>query len=293
MLLSLNLNPPDGNMTKLFFLLTIFVAGGCSNSSQYQYVKTTTATSHGALTAKDIRIKPSYPRYIIKKGDTLSSISRRSKLSVNNIIRFNQLKSSHLEVGQQIYLPGVYKLKPDHSLKYATAPIIFKRPTPQSKIIARKHWAKDKIKSNTIAMGNVNKITVHHTDDAPNLKKMTDIQFLRAIENHHRNNRKWACIGYHFIIGRNGTIYEGRPAKYQGAHASKNNPHNLGIALIGDFNKAAPAKSQLAALNALLSQLRIKHKITASKVYGHGHLGQTHCPGKHLKRWLEVYRARR
>ena len=173
------------------------------------------------------------------------------------------------------------------------APTTAWRVSPSNKIsiVPRAKWAKLKIRGNVTPMGTVRKITVHHTDDSPSLNKISDVQFLKSMENHHRNVRKWACIGYHFIIGRDGKIYEGRPAAYQGAHVSSNNSNNLGISLIGDFNKGMPNKAQLNSLKGLLAKLRQKHKIPASRVYGHGHLGKTQCPGKHLKKWLEVYRS--
>jgi LysM repeat protein len=290
-------------MTKtfIFFLAIAILSCGCSSGSrQYNYANTQVPPKRNTIKphTPPSRTKPNYPRYIVQKGDNLTAISRRSGMSVANIKRFNHLKSEHLEIGQVIYLPGVYKLSADHkhaNHSHAAAPTISRpiRSTGSVTVKTRSAWSIYKIKGNITPMGKVNKITVHHTDDGPALSKMTDIKFLRAIENHHRNTRKWACIGYHYIIGRDGTIYEGRPVKYQGAHARSNNPNNVGISLIGDFNKSMPAKSQITSLEAILAKLRIKYKVPASRVFGHGHLGQTHCPGKHLKNWLEVYRSRR
>ena len=280
----------------------ILLLAGCSSSKQYSYVNTATGKKIQP-TQSVVRhqpVKPSYPRYIVTKGDTLSSISRRSGLSVFNIKRFNQLKSEHLEVGQVLYLPGVYKMAADpgapKTYNQASAPTIAwpsKVPSGSVKIIPRSQWSRFKMKGNVTPMGAVKKITVHHTDDGPSLHKTTDIKFLNSMENHHRNIRKWACIGYHYIIGRDGKIYEGRPVKYQGAHARSSNPNNIGISLIGDFNKGMPSKSQISSLEKLLAKLRNQYKVPANRVYGHTHLGQTQCPGKYLKNWLEVYRTRR
>lgn len=278
----------------LTVLILTFFAGCSSSGNQYRYVNTAGSSSgNSAYTpppvTRNVKVQPNYPIYKVEKGDTLSSISRRSGISVFNIARFNQLKSDHLEVGQIIYLPGVYKLKPEDS-----SPTSAYNSTPVTSvgIVSRSRWAMYKIKGNITKMGAVKKITVHHTDDASALHKMTDLQFLRAIENHHRNTRKWACIGYHFIIGRDGTVYEGRPLQYQGAHASSNNPNNIGISLIGNFNKTAPGVNQMKSLQGLLYKLRQEFNVSASSVYGHTHLGQTQCPGKYLKRWIELYRTR-
>lgn len=293
-----------GHMFKfsLLLILVLFISACSSTQPSYKYVNTANssvkpqtqvnkdpATSSPRPTVKKPILKPNYPVYEVRKGDTLSSISRRSGLTVQQIQRYNNLKSTRLEIGQRLYLPGVYKLS---QAKLTLPPMSF----PVSKnisIVRRSQWAKYKIKGNVTPMGKVIKITVHHTDDGPKLSKMSDVKFLQGIENHHRNNRKWACIGYHFIIGRDGTIYEGRPTAYQGAHARSNNQNNIGISLIGDFNKTYPAKSQLASLSALLGNLRTKHRISAKSVVGHRHLNQTECPGKYLASWLNSYRAGR
>jgi LysM repeat protein len=277
-------------------LLTFLILGCTSSRPQYGYVDTvgnrqppSKTSANNAHTRQTIS-KPNYPKYIIQKGDTLSSISRRSGLAVERIIHFNRLKSTHLEIGQTLYLPGVYKLTQDKA--QTKVPISY--PVSRNvSIVSRARWAKDKIKGNITPMGKINKITVHHTDDGPKLSKMSDVKFIQGIENHHRNNRKWACIGYHYIIGRDGTIYEGRPIKYQGAHARSNNPNNAGISLIGDFNKSYPSKGQLSALTALLANLRSKYKISNQHVYGHKNLCQTECPGKYLASWLLRYKAAR
>ena len=285
-------------------LLFAIITGCSSGGNQYRYVNTAsgTGTSSSPRTTytppprkTEATVKPSYPRYIVQKGDTLSSISRRSGISVYNITRFNQLKSQYLEIGQVLYLPGVYKLGSDR-LKTTTAsakPSYNPAPRAAVGIVPRTSWAKYQIKGNKTPMGKVKKITVHHTDDGRALSKMSDLQFLRAMENHHRNTRKWACIGYHYIIGRDGKIYEGRPIKYQGAHASSNNPNNVGISLIGNFNSSMPAKSQIKSLESLLYKLRKQFRVSSSSVYGHTHLGHTECPGKYLKRWIEIYRTKK
>ncbi|MCH2206514.1 MAG: N-acetylmuramoyl-L-alanine amidase [Lentisphaerales bacterium] len=291
-------------MLKYSFLLisALFLAACSSTQPSYKYVNTakpssktpgrvnnTPAPRPTRSSSKKPILKPNYPVYEVRKGDTLSSISRRSGLTVAQIQRYNNLKSTRLEIDQRLYLPGVYKLS---KAKVNPPPMSY----PVSKnisVIPRSRWAKYKVKGNVTPMGKVTKITIHHTDDGPKLSKMSDVKFLQGMESHHRNNRKWACIGYHYIIGRDGTIYEGRPAAYQGAHARSNNQNNIGISLIGDFNKAYPAKSQLTSLTALLSNLRSKHKISAKSVVGHRHLNQTECPGKYLASWINSYRASR
>lgn len=49
------------------------------------------------------------------------------------------------------------------------------------------------------------------------------------------NNNGWDDIGYNFIIGEDGNVYEGRGWKYLGTHAPAYNGQSIGICVIGDF----------------------------------------------------------
>ncbi|MDD7983717.1 N-acetylmuramoyl-L-alanine amidase [Lentisphaera marina] len=226
---------------------------------------------------------PNYLIHIVKKGETLSAISKRYKTTVNSIAHTNRLKTSTIQVGQKLYINSSYN-------PYKTSR---KKPTlpSQVRVVPRTSWCETNMKSNVNPMGRIKKITVHHTTAPKNLAKMSDIQYLNIIEKAHKK-KGWASIGYHYIIGRDGTIYQGRPINYQGAHVSGANSNNIGVSLIGDFNKKLPNRSQLNALNTMLGYLRKKYQLPATKVYGHKHLGTSECPGIQLEKWLIQYRKK-
>lgn len=46
-------------------------------------------------------------------------------------------------------------------------------------------------------------------------------------------DRGFSDIGYHYVIRRDGTLEEGRDARYQGAHVKGSNASTLGICLVG------------------------------------------------------------
>ncbi|MEN9361198.1 MAG: hypothetical protein RL095_2733 [Verrucomicrobiota bacterium] len=229
--------------------------------------------------------------HVVKPGDTLSEIAASYRVSTQALMAANQMKSSVVLIGQKLRIPG-------RTPAPATVPPTAKPPPPPAAegklaVVPRSQWARLAIKGNIDAMGRVNKITVHHTSEGTALKGMTDLEFIRAVEQYHRDNKKWACIAYHYVIGRDGTIYEGRPVRFQGAHAHSHNPNNVGIAVMGDFNKALPNPKQLQALERLIGGLRSKYSLPARMVYGHRHLCQTECPGAALKAWLDRYRLRK
>lgn len=84
----------------------------------------------------------------------------------------------------------------------------------------------------------------------------------------------WACIGYHYVIKRDGTIEEGRKESQVGAHVQNWNEVSLGICMIGgvdadDVNKAEDnfTPEQYASLKELLE--RMKEKYPNAKIQGH------------------------
>lgn len=229
-------------------------------------------------------------KYTVARGDTLSSISRRSRLSVSTIIRVNKLESNALFPGMLIILPGVSYMGQD-PLSIPDEPIEANLSNYDYRIVRRGSWTKQAVRSNNRILGSVNRITIHHTGEHGDIAKLPDLEVVKRIENYHRNERKWAAIGYHFLVGRNGVVYEGRPARYQGAHTRSNNRNNLGISMIGDFNKHKPSGVQLAALESLLNDRRSKYNVHKRNVFGHRDLSPSVCPGKYLYAWLQSYKS--
>lgn len=49
------------------------------------------------------------------------------------------------------------------------------------------------------------------------------------------NEKNWGDIGYNFVVGEDGNIYEGRGWSKHGAHSVSYNSKSIGICLIGNF----------------------------------------------------------
>ena len=158
-------------------------------------------------------------------------------------------------------------------------------------IVPRKAWTSQPVKSNILAMGTVTRLTVHHTGEHGSWDTLPDTEIVQRIESYHRNDKGWAAIGYHFLVGRDGRIYEGRPAQYQGAHTSTQNENNLGISVIGDFMQKSPSSRQLTALKAFLNDKRSEYGVGRARVYGHRDLHASLCPGDALYAWVKNYKA--
>ena len=54
-----------------------------------------------------LNFKHNNPIYIVQKGDTLYSIAKNNNISVESIIEKNNLNSSNLYIGQELYIPAI------------------------------------------------------------------------------------------------------------------------------------------------------------------------------------------
>ena len=141
-------------------------------------------------------------------------------------------------------------------------------------------------------MNRIDRITVHHEgwttvwfDDATNTAAR--LELIRKV---HVRDRKWADIGYHYIIDRSGRLWEGRNLRYQGAHVRAHNEHNIGVMLLGNFDKQRPTDSQITALISTLKTLMRKYNVPTNRVFTHQEITPTACPGSHLQPKMVVIR---
>jgi LysM repeat protein len=233
--------------------------------------------------------------YRVEAGDTLTSISRRSGVDIADISRANGLTTPQLQPGIQLWLPGSAGITAEPVALDGDGaggpPRTAARRPGTYDLVDRSEWAKTPVKGNNYAMNGVKRITIHHTGEHPGLEGIPEIEVIQRIERYHQNERHWAAIGYHYLVGKTGKVYEGRPVKYQGAHVSGENEHNLGISVIGDFMHQLPNADQLGALEAFLSDTRKRFGVAKSRIYGHRELGNSVCPGDALFRWVTGYRA--
>jgi hypothetical protein len=154
---------------------------------------------------------------------------------------------------------------------------------------------------------------VHHTAGS---NGGNSYETMRATYYFHAVTRGWCDLGYNFVIGRDGTVFEGRWSRNYspfetptsedgsgratvGAHVSGYNSGSIGISLMGNFSEGQiPAKAR-SALVSTLAWIADRHNIdpVARKSYrnpdsgttrilnsiaGHKDAGATACPGTNL-----------
>jgi hypothetical protein len=135
------------------------------------------------------------------------------------------------------------------------------------------------------------RMAIHHTVTGSS----DPARQMRGIQRFHMDTRGWCDVGYHFLIGQDGRVYEGRPVHLLGAHVLNNNSGNIGISFIGCFHSSGcgglgptrPNDASIRIAGRLVGTLRRLYGITvdSARVKGHrDHSGQsTSCPGDNLR----------
>lgn len=100
-------------------------------------------------------------------------------------------------------------------------------------------------------------IIVHHSAGSNATTNYTEE--VRNIYLLHTQINGWNDVGYNFLIGRDGVVYEGRDGQglmdgdnVLGAHFCSQNSGTMGICLMGNFNDVQPSAASIAALDQLI-----------------------------------------
>lgn len=125
-------------------------------------------------------------------------------------------------------------------------------------------------------MRNLTEIIVHSTATPKGMNATA-----QDIDRWHKA-KGYNCIGYHYVILRNGQIERGRPIEIVGAHCKGHNLNTIGVAYVGGINENKQSAdtrtgAQKIALNILLGDL-VKQYPTIRKISGHRDYSNTACP---------------
>lgn len=132
-------------------------------------------------------------------------------------------------------------------------------------------------------------ITLHHSGDAEPLRPGDDVpKKLRALQSWGASDRNWWDVPYHYLLGLNGEIYEGRDYHFMGETNTAYDPggHFL-ISVIGNYNKQEPTQAQLASIANLMAWAVKEFDVPLDNIGGHYNYADTDCPGKNLRKYLE------
>jgi len=166
-------------------------------------------------------------------------------------------------------------------------------PTPTG-VISRAKWARGRPRPWLAdPMNGVQRITVHHDGMSPftNSSWGGAAQRIESIRNAH-TGKGWADIGYHYVIDPAGRVWQARPLELQGAHVRSANPHNIGICVLGNFERQRPTDAAVQSLENLIASEMHRLRLPLSEIRTHQEFAATACPGRALQAKMNSTRSR-
>ncbi|MEQ9616688.1 MAG: peptidoglycan recognition family protein [Phycisphaerales bacterium] len=161
--------------------------------------------------------------------------------------------------------------------------------------IPRSNWAGGGVEPSLMnRMLPIDKITIHHDGMSAftSTSRSAGASRVEAIRLAHRG-QNWGDVGYHYLVDPSGRVWEGRPLEWQGAHVGGQNQGNIGICVMGNFERQHPNSAQIAAVENSVAELMQKYRIRLNQIRTHQEMAATACPGRYLQPQLVAMRSSR
>ena len=152
-------------------------------------------------------------------------------------------------------------------------------------LVAREGWGADPADFARMHPHTVDRLTVHHAgsvagDPGPSR--------YRLWQDWHMEGRGWPDIAYHVIVGKDGTVYEGRDPTFEGdTGTTYDTTGHFLVVLEGNFEVEKPSDAQFESLAAVLAWASGHYGAGPETIGDHGDYAATLCPGRYLEERIE------
>ena len=131
------------------------------------------------------------------------------------------------------------------------------------------------------------RITLHHAGVLWNAGDDL-IQRTRNLQSWGQSDRDWPDLPYHFLIGPDGRILEGRSLQFKGeTNTSYDTTGHLLIQCWGNFGQQRITEAQLESAVRLAAYYIAKYDMDPSSTVGHNDVADTACPGADFDRYID------
>lgn len=110
---------------------------------------------------------------------------------------------------------------------------------------------------------------------------------MRSVQDLHMDTNHWADVGYHYVIDKNGVLYEGRDIHVRGASVAGYNTGTIGVCVMGNFEQELPLEIQLTVLQRVVNWLATTYTLTHLAAH-HEFNPESLCPGKNMTPYLDT-----
>ncbi|XP_043063933.1 peptidoglycan-recognition protein LC isoform X7 [Drosophila ficusphila] len=136
----------------------------------------------------------------------------------------------------------------------------------------------------------VSRVIISDTPPEMCLTRESCSYWARVLQSRHMDTYNWGQIGYNFMVGGDGRIYEGRGWNFEGAHTRDNNKSSIGITFLGNFLRNEPTPKSLEACQLLLDQgVRLKKLKPDYQLLGHRQITGTLMPAERLYKIIQTW----
>jgi hypothetical protein len=143
------------------------------------------------------------------------------------------------------------------------------------------------------------RLTIHHTGTNQNFNR-TVVDKLRGLQLFSQRDDSlasgrlkpaWPDVPYHFYVGVDGVVGEGRDWRYAGDTNTEYDPSgHLLVVVEGNFQKDTLTTAQRRTLDLIVPALAQRFRIPADRLASHRDYARTECPGANLYAELPRYR---
>ncbi|CAH1154368.1 unnamed protein product [Phaedon cochleariae] len=126
-------------------------------------------------------------------------------------------------------------------------------------------------------------VIIHHTVTPECDSQTSCANIMKSIQNFHMDTMDFHDVGYNFVVGGDGKIYEGSGWHKVGAHTRGYNSRSIGLGFIGDFSSKRPLNLQIrAAKDFLECAIQLGELDKNYVLFGARQVSATASPGSQL-----------
>lgn len=155
-------------------------------------------------------------------------------------------------------------------------------------VITRCQWGAKPHKGTPIPLSlPLENLFIHHTytPSSPCLSFNDCSRDMRAMQQFHQEDRGWSDIGYSFVVGSDGYVYEGVGWTFVGRHTRGQNSVGFGVSIIGNYTAVLPSRHSMELVRRRLAQCAVDggRLVADFTIKGHRQMvNYTTCPGNAL-----------
>ncbi|XP_062033145.1 peptidoglycan recognition protein 1 [Lepus europaeus] len=164
-------------------------------------------------------------------------------------------------------------------------------PSCCSPIVPRKEWKALASECSQRLRHPVRYVVVSHTAGSSCSSPDACQQQAQNVQHYHARTLGWCDVGYNFLIGEDGLVYEGRGWDIKGDHAGPTwNPISIGITFMGNYMDRVPPARALRAAQSLLNCGVARGALSSNyEVKGHRDVQKTLSPGNQLYQIIQTW----